>query len=72
MTQIHAVHKKKEKKKTHFKVKDKGMLKGEGEELYHENTDNKEAGVATLNFAKVDLRTKKYSRDKVGCYTMIK
>lgn len=40
--------------------------------MYHENTYNKEAGVATLSFDKVDPRTKKYSTDKAGCYTMTK
>ena len=40
--------------------------------IFHENRDQKKAGVATLISDKIDFKTKAAKRDKEGHYIMIK
>ena len=42
------------------------------ENIFHANGRQKKAGVAILISDKIDLEIKKITRDKEGCYIMIK
>ena len=42
------------------------------ESIFHTNGRQKKAGVAILLSDKTDLKMKKITRDKEGCYIMIK
>ena len=56
---------------THFRPKDTYRLKG-WKNISHANGKQKKAGVAILISDKIDLKTKKITRDKEGHNIMIK
>ena len=59
--------------KAHFKPKDTYRLKVRGwKNICHANGKQKKAGVAILISDKIDLKIKKITRDKEGCYIKIK
>ena len=59
--------------KTHLKTRDTKRLKLKGwKKIFHENVDQKKAGVAILISDKTDIETKAMKKDKEGHYTMIK
>ena len=54
---------------THLKTRDTYRLKVNGwKNIFHENRDQKKAGVAILTSDKIDLKTKAVKRDKDGHY----
>ena len=58
---------------THFRPKDTYRLKVRGwKNILHANGKQKKAEVAILISDKIDLKIKKITRDKEGCYIMIK
>ena len=58
---------------THFRPQDTYRLKVRGwKNIFHENGEQKKAGVAILISDKIDLKIKKSTKDKEGHYTMIK
>ena len=58
---------------THFRPKDTHRLNVRGwKNIFHENGNQKKAGVAILISDKIDLKIKKIPRDKEGYYIMIK
>ena len=58
---------------THFRPKDTYILKVRWwKNIFHANGKQKKAGVAILISDKIDLKTKKITRDKEGHYLMIK
>ena len=58
---------------THFRPKDIYRLEVRGwKNIFHENGNQKKAGVAILISDKIDLKIKKITRDKEGHYIMIK
>ena len=58
---------------THLETRDAYRLKGKGwKKIFHANTDQKKAGVATLISDKTDFKIKAVKRDKDGHYIMIK
>ena len=58
---------------THFKTRDTYRLKVKGwKKMFHENGDQKEAGIAILISDKIDFQIKAVKRDKEGHYIMIK
>ena len=57
---------------THFRPKDAYRLKVRGwKNIFHANGKQKKAGVAILVSDKIDLKIK-ITRDKEGCYIIIK
>ena len=57
---------------THFRSQDTYRLKVRGwKNIFHANGKQKKAGVAILTTDKIDLKTKKITRDKEGHYIMI-
>ena len=57
----------------HFEPKDIHRLKVKGwKKIFHANNKEKKAGVAVLLSDKIDLKTKKVTRDKEGHYITIK
>ena len=59
--------------RNHFRPKDTYRLKVRGwKSIFHANGKQKKAGVAVLISDKIDLKTKKVTRDKEGHYIMIK
>ena len=60
-------------KETHLKPKDTYRLKVKGwKKIFHQNGDQKEAGVTILISDKIDFEIKAMKRDKEGHYIMIK
>ena len=58
---------------THFRPRDTYRLKVKGwKKIFHENGNQKKAGVAILISDKTDFKTKTITRDKEGHYIMIK
>ena len=58
---------------THLKPRDTYILKVRGwKKIFHENGDQKKAGVAILISDKIDFEIKTVIRDKEGHYIMIK
>ena len=58
---------------THLKTRDTYRLKVKGwKNIFHENGDQKKAGLAILISDKIDFKTKTVKRDKDGHYIMIK
>ena len=58
---------------THFRPRDTYRLKLRGwKKIFHENGNQKKAGVATLISDKIDFKIKNVTRDKEGHYIMIK
>ena len=58
---------------TQFRPKDTYGLKVRGwKNIFHANRKQKKAGVAILMSDKIDLKIKKFTRDKNGHYIMIK
>ena len=58
---------------THLETRDTYRLKVKGwKKLFHENRDQKKAGVAILISDKIDFKTKAVKKDKVGHYIMIR
>ena len=58
---------------THLKTGDTYRLKVKGlKNIFHENRDQKKAGVAILISDKIDFKTKAVKRDKEGHHIMIK
>ena len=58
---------------THFRPKDTYRLKVRvWKNMFHSNWNQKKAGVAVLISDKIDLKIKKFTRDKKGHYIMIK
>ena len=58
---------------THLKTRDTNRLKVKGwKKIFHENRDEKKAGVAILISDKIDFKIKTVKRDKEGHYIMIK
>ena len=58
---------------THTRPQDTYRLKVRGwKNTFHANEKQKKAGVANLISDKIDLKIQKITRDKEGCYTMIK
>ena len=58
---------------THFRPQDTYRLKVRGwKNIFHANRKQKKAGVAILISDKIDLKIKKFIRDKKGHYIMIK
>ena len=58
---------------THLKTGDTYRLKVKGwKKIFHENRDQKKAGVAILVSDEIDFKTKAVKRDKEGHYIMIK
>ena len=58
---------------THFRHQDTYRLKVRGwKNIFHSNGKQKKAGVAIHISDKIDLKTKKATRDKNRCYIMIK
>ena len=59
--------------KTHLKTRDTYRLKVKGwKKIFHENRDQKKAGVAILISGKIDFKIKAVKRDKEGHYIMMK
>ena len=59
--------------KIHFRSRDTYRMKVKGwKNLFHATGKQKKAGVAILISDKTDLKMKKITRDKEGCYIMIK
>ena len=59
--------------KTHFRPRDTYKLKVRGwKKIFHENGNQKKAGVANLISEKIDFQIKTTTRDKEGHYIMIK
>ena len=60
-------------KEIHFRHRDTYRLKvREWKKIFHENGNQKKAGVAILISDKIDFKTKTITRDKEGHYKMIK
>ena len=58
---------------THLETRDTYGLKVKGwRKIFHENRNQKKAGVAILISDKIDFKTKAVKRGKEGLYTMIK
>ena len=58
---------------THFRPQDTYRLKVRGwEKVFHTNENQKKTGVAFLISDKIDLKIKNITRDKDGCYILIK
>ena len=58
---------------THFRLRDTYKLKVRGwKKIFHENGNQKKAGVAILISGKIDFKIKTITRDKEGHYIMIK
>ena len=58
---------------THFRPRDTDRLKVRGwKKIFHENGNQKKAGVAILISDKIDFKIKTVTRDKEGHYIMIK
>ena len=58
---------------THFRPRDTHRLKVRGwKKIFHENGNQKKAGVAILISHKIDFKIKNVTRDKEGHYIMIK
>ena len=58
---------------THFRPQDTYRLKVRGwRNIFHANRKQKKSGVAILISDKIDLKIKNTTRDKEGCYVMIK
>ena len=58
---------------THFRPKDTCRLEVRGwKKIFHENGNQKKAGVAILLSDKIDFKMKTITRDKAGHYIMIK
>ena len=58
---------------THLRPRDTYILKVRGwKKIFHENGDQKKAGVAILISDKIDFEIKTVIRDKEGHYIMIK
>ena len=56
-----------------FRPKDTYRLKVRGwKNIFHANGKQKKAGIAIFILDKIDLKIKKITRDKEGCYIMIK
>ena len=59
--------------KTHVKTRDTYRLKVKGwKKIFHENRDQKKAGVTILISDKIDFKKKAVKRDKEGHYIMLK
>ena len=59
-------------RETHLKPRDTYRLKVKGwKKIFHENGDQKKAGVAILISDKIDFEIKAMKRDKEGHYIMI-
>ena len=59
--------------KTHFRPRDTYRLKVRGwKKIFHTNGNQKKAGVAILISDKIDFKKNTITRDKEGCYIMIK
>ena len=56
---------------SHFKPQDTYTLRG-WKNIFHENGKQNKAGIAILISDKIDLKIKKFTRDKEGHYIMIK
>ena len=57
----------------HFRHRDTYRLKMRGwKKIFHENGNQKKAGVAILISDQIDFKTKTITRDKEGHYIMIK
>ena len=58
---------------THFRPRDTYRLKVRGwKKIFHANGNQKKARVAILISYKIDFKIKNVTRDKEGCYIMIK
>ena len=58
---------------THFRPRDTYKLKVRGwKKIFHANGNQKKAEVAILISDKIDFKIKTITRDKEGCYIMIK
>ena len=58
---------------THLKIRDTYRLKVKGQKkIFHENGNQKKAGVVILISEKIDFEIKAVKRDKEGHYIMIK
>ena len=58
---------------THFRPRDTFRLKVRGwKKIFHANGNEKKAGVPILISDKIDFKIKNVTRDKEGCYIMIK
>ena len=58
---------------THFRLRDTYRLKVRGwKKIFHENGNQKKAGVAILISDKIDFKIKTITRDKEGHYIMIR
>ena len=58
---------------THFRRRDTYRLKVRGwKKIFHANGNQKKAGVAIFISDKIDLKIKNVTRNKEGCYIMIK
>ena len=58
---------------THFRPRDTYRLKVRGwKKIFRANRNQKKAGVAILISDKIDFKIKNVTRDKEGCYIMIK
>ena len=61
------------RQETHLETRDTYRLKVKGwKKIFHENRDQKKAGVAILISDKLDFKTKAVQIDKEGHYIMIK
>ena len=58
---------------SHFRPRDTNRLKVRGwEKVFHTNENQKKTGVAFVISDKIDLKIKNITRDKDGCYILIK